>query len=231
LIALAVLTLLLSAADAKSANPDFQLWFPAQFIHQWGEKLTVSMQIEPRLEDDITEFSELVYKPALNYHFNPTWTFSSGYKYIDKYHDANEQDVWQEIHCNKTFSDLVTGFQVRLEDRFIDDMDGVIPQLRFLEHLSHPIGDSPCYLTGFGAIRLNLDDKGEGPVSGFEQSRIYAGLGRHLGEHIQFEVGYLWRFEEERSGDDKNDHAIHLQLVLNTKAKQVKKPTSRDQYR
>jgi hypothetical protein len=137
----------------------------------------------------------------------------------------------QEGHYNKKCGDLVTGFQLRLEERFIDDMDGVIPRLRFLQHVSHPIGESPLYLTGFGEIRINLDDKGQGPASGFEQSRIYAGLGRHFGERIQFEAGYLWRYEEKRTGDDLSDHAIHFKLVFNTKVKRVKKPTSRDQYR
>jgi hypothetical protein len=68
-------------------------------------------------------------------------------------------------------------------------------------------------------------------VSGFEQSRIYAALGHHIGDRIQFEAGYLWRYEEERSGDDLNDHVVHFQLVLNTRAKRVKKPHARDRYR
>ena len=230
-VAIAVLTFLLGAKEANCADPNLQSWFPVQIVHPFCEDWAVSMQTELRLKDDISEFSELVYKPALNYHFDPTWAFSVGYKYIDKYQKANEQDLWQESHFNKTFDDLVTGFQVRLEERFIDDIDGVIPRLRFLEHVSHPIGDSRCYLTGFGAIRFNLDDKGQGPVSGFEQSRIYAGLGRHFGEHIQFEVGYLWRYEEKRTGDDLSDHALHFLLVFNTKGKQVKKPHPRDRYR
>jgi hypothetical protein len=229
--AVAVLTLLLDTKDAKSAEPDLQLWFPVQVVHPLGEDWTVSMQTELRLRNEISELSELIYKPALNYHFSPTWAMSVGYKYIDKYHEANEQDIWQEGHFNKTFDDLVTGFQVRLEERFIDGIDGVIPRLRFLEHVSYPIGDSRCYLTGFGAIRFNLDDKGQGPVSGFEQSRIYADLGRHFGDRIQFEVGYLWRYEEKRTGDDRSDHAIHFLLVFNTKGKRIRKPHSRDRYR
>jgi uncharacterized protein DUF2490 len=230
-VAFALPTFLLGANEVQSAAPDLQLWCPVQFVHPCGEKWAVSMQTELRLRDDISEFSQLVYKPALNYHFNPTWTLSVGYKYIDKYQEANEQDPWQEGHFNKTFGDLVTGFQVRLEERLIDDIGGVLPRVRFLEHLSHPLGDSPYYLTGFGAVRFNLDDKGTGPVSGFEQSRIYAGLGRHIGERFQFEVGYLWRYEEKRSGDDLSDHAIHLKLVFNTKGKRIKKPHPRDQYR
>jgi hypothetical protein len=126
---------------------------------------------------------------------------------------------------------LVTGLQVRLEERFIDDIGGVIPRLRFLTHVSHPLGESRNYVTGFGAIRFNLDDKGEGPVSDFEQSRIFAGLGRHIGDRIQFEAGYLWRYKRERTGADRSDHAIRFHLVLNTRAKDIKKPGSRDRYR
>jgi hypothetical protein len=229
--ALAALTLLLGTREAQSADDDLQLWFPVQIVHPFGEDWSASFQTELRLQDDISEFGELVFKPALNYHFDSTWALSVGYKYIDKYQDANEQDLWQEGHFNKDLGDLVTGFQVRLEERFIKDIDGAIPRLRLLEHLSYPIGDSPYYLTGFGAVRFNLDDKGEGPVSGFEQSRIYAALGRHIGNHVQFEAGYLWRHEEERSGDDRSDHAIHFQLIYNTRCKQIKKPHSRDRYR
>lgn len=229
--ALSILLLLPCVRYAHSQQPDLQMWMPVQFIHSCGEKWTVSMQTELRLQDDISEFSELVYKPALNHHFNDTWTLSMGYKYIDKYQESNEQDLWQEIHFNRKCRDLVGGFQVRLEQRVIDDIPGIIPRLRFLQHLSHPLGEGPNYLTGFGAIRLNLDNKGQGPVSGFEQSRIYAALGRHLNDHTQFEVGYLWRYEFERVDDNLNDHAVHLQLVYNTRAKKSKKPAHRDRYR
>ncbi len=231
LLALAVLAMLVDTKQVTSADSDLQLWFPVQFIHPVGEVWAFSMQTELRLQNSISDVSELIYKPAVNYHFNPTWGLSAGYKYIEKYHEANEQDLWQEIHFNKKVKNLVTGLQLRLEERFIDDLNGVIPRLRVLEHVSHPIGESHHYVTGFGAIRFNLDDKGQGPVSGFEQSRIYAALGRHIGARVQFEVGYLWRYEEERDSADRSDHAIHFQLMYNTRTKRIKKPTARDRYR
>lgn len=231
LVAIVLLTGLFGIQEAESSEPDLQLWMPVQLIHPVGEKWAVSMQAEPRLQDDISEFSQLVLKPALNYHFNETFAFSVGYKWIDKFEDANENDIWQELHINKKFDDLVTGLQFRLEERFINDIEGGIARLRILQHLSHPIGDGPNYLTGFGAIRFNLNDKGTGPVSGFEQSRIYTALGTHLGNHAQFEVGYLWRYEFERTGSDLNDHAVHFQLVYNTRHKRIRKPQTRDRYR
>jgi hypothetical protein len=230
-VVLALLHLLVVTRDARSSDADLQLWFPVQVIHPVGDQWSLSVQAEPRFDDNISRVSQVVYKPAINFHFNSTWAFSAGYKYIDKYQEADERDIWQELHLNRKLDDLVTGFQLRLEERFIGGIDGVLPRLRLLEHISHPIGDSQSYLTGFGAIRLNLGDLDEGPVSGFEQSRIYAALGRHIGDRIQFEAGYLWRYERERTGDDKSDHAIHFQLLYNTRSKPVRKPSARDRYR
>jgi hypothetical protein len=227
-IALALLT---CVSRAKAAGDDFQMWVPVQIVHPFGEEWVASMQTEVRLKDDISEFGELVLKPALHYHLDESWVFSAGYKFIDKYQDSNEHDPWQEIGFSESFDDLVAGCQVRLEERLIEGIDGIIPRLRLLTHFSHPIGDSPHYVTGFGAVRFNLDDKGEGPVSGFEQSRISVALGHHFGDRVQFEVGYLWRYEEERTGEDQSDHDIHLQLILNTKRKPIRKPHPRDRYR
>ncbi|MCO8123735.1 DUF2490 domain-containing protein [Stieleria sp. TO1_6] len=204
---------------------------PVQVVHPMGGQWVASMQTEVRLKDDVSEFSELILKPALNLHLNDRFAFSFGYKYNDKYQEANENVPWQELHLNHTMGDLITGTQFRLEERFIDDIDGVIPRLRVLQHVSHPIGQGPHYLTGFGALRFNLDDQGTGPVDGFEQSRVYAALGQHLGDHTQLEIGYLWRAERKRDGIDLNDHALHVQLVFHTDSKRIKKPTTRDRYR
>jgi hypothetical protein len=77
----------------------------------------------------------------------------------------------------------------------------------------------------------NLDDKGKGPVSGFEQLRLYAGIGRNFNEHVQVEFGYLWRYEEKRVRESLSDHALHLQVVIHTDGRLTTKPHGRDQYR
>ena len=77
---LLALTSFFGAHDAYSTEPDLQLWAPVQFIHPVGEKWAFSMQAETRLQDDISEFSQLVLKPAINHHFNDTFALSVGYK-------------------------------------------------------------------------------------------------------------------------------------------------------
>ena len=221
----------LGMPGAGSANEDLQLWFPTQVIHPLTEDLTVSLQVELRMEDDISDFSELVVKPALNYHFNEHWALFGGYKYIDKGGgEPDEQDPWQEVAYSTTYGKLITKYQVRLEERFIHGIDGILPRIRFLTHVAHPIADTPFYLAGFGAVRFNLDDKGEGPVGGFEQIRLYAALGHQLSEHTEVELGYLWRYENKRFGPSLSDHAIHLQVVIHTDSQLGKKPLARRRY-
>ena len=153
-----------------------------------------------------------------------------GYKWVDRNSTTldDEHALWQELHYKRLFADLSSGFQVRLEERFIQGVDGALPRLRLMQHLSHPIGESRNYVTGFGAIRLNLDEKGDGPPSGLEQTRILFGLGRHIGERIQLEGGYLWQYERERLVENESNHVLRLFLVFNTRAKRVKKPRPQD---
>ena len=103
------------AVSSRAADQDLQLWFPVQVVHPVKETWALSMQAEVRLQDDITEFSQLVLKPGVHYHLNPAWAFTAGYKYIEKGgNQANEQEPWQEVSYHKTFDELLTGSR---EDR------------------------------------------------------------------------------------------------------------------
>ena len=226
-----VLLLLLGTGATASAEEDLQLWSPVQIIHAITDDVSISMQVEGRFQRDISEFSQLVLKPALNYHLDDIWTLSAGYKFIEKSNDLNEHDPWQELTYTRQHGELVSKLQLRLEERLISGIGGVLPRVRLLGHLAHPIGDSPYYLTGWGAVRFNLDDKGRGPISGFEQLRLYSGIGRNFDEHVQVEFGYLWRYEDKRSNRSLSDHSLHLQVVIHTDGRLTTKPHGRDQYR
>lgn len=228
--ALLLLSGQLGFVESAEAEEDLQLWFPTQIIHPLTDDLNASMQVEERFQDDIHLFSELVVKPALNYHFDDHWGLSVGYKFIDKNSKPNEHDPWQEVFYTTKHGDLVSKIQLRLEERLIGGIDGVLPRVRLLGHLAHPIGDSPFYVAGWGAVRFNLDDKGKGPVSGFEQLRLYAGVGHYVSDHAKLELGYLWRYEEKRVPASQSDHVIHLQLTIHTDGWGIKKPDARHHY-
>jgi hypothetical protein len=145
--------------SARAADSDFQLWAPVQVVHSINDAWDLSMQVELRLRDDISDFSQLVLKPAANFKINDTWTLALGYKYIIRGQTGNnEHDPWQELHFNQKDHDLVWGLQLRLEERLRQERNGVLPRLRLLGHASHPIGETPWYLTGGGGVGVNWDE-------------------------------------------------------------------------
>jgi len=54
-------------------------------------------------------------------------------------------------------------------------------------------------------------------VDGFEQSRLYFGVGRKMPRKLKVEVGYLWNYQREREGPDLSYHVLRLQFLINTK--------------
>jgi len=88
-------------------------------------------------------------------------------------------------------------------------------RLHCLIDVKHPLNDQLC-LSASEEARFNLENKGSGPVAGFEQSRAYLGLGRHTDEAVRLELGFLWRYERERQGPDKSDQIIRFRLIVDT---------------
>ena len=203
------------ASPAHSAEQDLQQWSLLFFHHAFDERWSASFQSEARFSNDISEFSALILKPGGYYRFSEQVKLGVGYKYQEKNHAPNEQDGWQEVYLSHKIPTLSLTHQFRLEERFIEGIDGVIPRVRYLIHINHPLSPS-VYLAGSEAVRFNLTDKGEGPVSGFEQNRLYFGVGFKR-RWAKIEVGYLWRYERERVGPDASDHVIRLQFLFDSK--------------
>ena len=106
---------------------------------------------------------------------------------------------------------------------------GMIARTRYRLHAAHPLGSTPWYLVGSDEVFVNLNNQGEGPVSGFEQNRLFTGVGVHLGGHLRAELGYLWRWERKRSGPDRSDHVISVNLFFDTRAKPSPRTPSLDE--
>jgi len=189
--------------------------------HQFDSPWAASFQAENRLADNMTSFDELILKPAGYYRLNPVWNLGAGFKYQKKADRANERDIWQEVFITPESSTRFEWLhQIRLEQRFVGGVDGVIPRLRYLLHVKHPLGTSgKRYLVAQNATRFNLASNDTGPPDGFEQNRLYFGVGFHPLPTMRFEIGYLWRFQRQRELSDTNDHVLRLQFLFDTKSR------------
>jgi hypothetical protein len=206
------------AAAAGQAQQDLQLWNLADLQHSFDDRWRSSFQWEIKFADDISEFSELILKPAGTFNFSPKTSVGLGYTYQVKHNDPNEQDIWQELHHTLPIKDVSLTNQFRLEERFLDSISGIIPRLRYLVQAKHPLG-STKYLVASEAIEFNLVDKGQGPVGGFEQNQVYVAIGFKWGKYTRIETGYLWKYERRRDRDDASDHVIRLRFLFGTRGR------------
>lgn len=201
---------------AAAAETDLEQWSVAFANHNYDGDWSNSMQLETRLSDNKNGLKEVIFKPSGYYRFNPTAQLGFGYKYQVKPNSPDEQDLWQEFHYQTPVGKYGINHQFRLEQRFIDNIDGIIPRVRYLIHANIPLG-ADRYVALSEAVRFNLTDKGEGPVSGFEQNRIYAGVGFRARKKLKIEVGYLWQYERARIGPNESNHVLRLQFLIDSK--------------
>ncbi len=211
----------LSAPQTASAfesptKQDLALWSLAFVNHEFDKHWSLSFQTEVRAKDRVTSLDEAIFKPAGFYRFRDWLELGIGYKYNYKNDAPNENVAWEELYLKHPFSVFTVTHQARLEQRFIQGISGTIPRIRYLLHVTTPLSRL-FYFALSEAFRFNLIDKGTGPVSGFEQNRLYAGFGVHASQYLRVELGYLWRYELERSGPDKSEHVIRVQLLFATK--------------
>jgi hypothetical protein len=220
-VSLPLLYLVSVAHVADAVEQDVQQWSLLFANHHFDERWAGSFQIENRMRDDISEFDELILKPGGYYRFTDTVNFGVGYKYQVKNDTPNEQDLWQELFITPgVWKGISWTHQVRLEQRFVGGVDGTIPRLRYLLHGARPFASNPKrYLAFQNATRFNLSSNDKGPVDGFEQNRLYVGIGFEVNPKLKIEFGYLWRYQRERSTDDRSDHSIRLQFLFDTKGR------------
>jgi len=217
--------------DTTGLQPmDLQSWNVGRYTYKFGPKWSASVQAEARFSDNISRLDEAILKLYSHINFSNKFGLSFGLKYIDRPDSYNDFDPWQELVFPRKYGKFLVSHQVRFEERIIQTVQGVLPRIRYLFNFSHPIGNSIAYYTGFGAVRFNIGEKGVGPVAGFEQFRIYIGIGFHFGGVTRLEIGYLYRYEVSRDAQNLNDSVIHLNLFFNNKKREVKQPLPNDHF-
>jgi hypothetical protein len=230
-LVLLILFLLISqnlSAQAYGTNTDFQSWNMIRITAPIDDKSSFSMQNEWRFSDNATELDEWILKLYGHHKFTDRFGLSFGYKHIDRPNGPNEWEPWAELIFPRKYDQWHIAHQVRFETRFYNGVDGILPRTRYLLNWSRQLGDTIMYATGFGAVRFNLDEKGAGPVYGFEQVRVNAALGVHLGEFTRLQLGYLYRYERSRRVANLSDHVLNMNLLFSLK-RRPRHPIPNDQ--
>jgi hypothetical protein len=125
---------------------DLQQWSLLFVNHHLDNNWSASVQVENRLSDDASEVDKQTFKPGGYYAFTDTLKLGVGYKYVKKKDSKDEPDPWQELFYNPApIGQFDWAHQFRWEQRTGGGVDGIVHRLRYLLHLTHPLGRSGKY--------------------------------------------------------------------------------------
>ena len=207
--------MLIPSGPATAADSDTQQWTTATIDYAIDRDVVASLTSRIRFEDDISEKKDLLIGPSFAIKAPQNLTVGLGYDHLHAFPagSSDENRIWQSLSLEHRASRPVLSSRLRLDERIIEGIDGVIFRARYRLRATYGLVEGPWYLVGFDEVFANLNSKGEGPVGGFEQNRLFFGLGGQVAARVKLEMGYQWGYQERR-GEDLVTHTILVNFLV-----------------
>ena len=213
---LLLLVAALSAFAPRAARADeTQLWTVVRADGPLTKRMAGQLLARFRFDDDVSRAEDFMLRGLSHWELGP-FDAGVGYDYIYSFVDSETREHRPfQIAEHRVHVPILGGFSIknrlRFDQRFRSDVDGVIFRLRYRLRLERRLG-AGWYAAVSDEIFGNLNDRGAGPPSGFEQNRLRFGLGRTLVPGIRLEANYEWQLSAGRSRPNENRHVLLLQL-------------------
>lgn len=211
-----VVVLIALAVWPDLARADNQIWNAAiiQARTGAGGGPTLWLDTHARRRADGTLF---IVRPALGYTFSPALAVHAGYAWIplltDEGGNRSEHRSWQQVIYNHAVgSALKLQGRARLEQRFAPMGDDIGHRIRLLARGQWAASPSiPLQLVVWDELFLGLAATDWGAPSGYDQNRLFVGLGGDLHvKGVRVEIGYV---NVVLRRDTQIDHVLAVNLV------------------
>ncbi len=206
------------AFSGSEIENDLQQWTTLTLKSPIGDKAFATFLVQPRIGQNISAMSQMIIRPALGVNLNDHISASTGYDWFSLYDPRfqSENRWWQQVAFQHHFSKLKLHHRARLESRFLDGIGETSFRGRYRLRVTHPLKNSRWYAVGSNELFINFNTVPKGPNDGFDQNRIFIGLGRKVGKKARIESGYLMQYFNRNSpAEDFINHIILVQLSTN----------------
>lgn len=201
---------------AASANEEESgLWTSATVAKRFTEDVSADLTVQLRFDDDIDRLERTLLRPAVSYHFAPRQALTFGYDahFIHAPGDLVEQRLWQQYQVSHDFAPIVATLRVRLEERFIDHIDGVPVRVRLKAGADLPFANSPWRFMLANEAFIGLNDTARSQRDGFHENRAFIGFARALSPELNGQIGYQNQFFDNRARD-RMIHQLFIGVAL-----------------
>ena len=221
------LPLMMAGTARAQMDQDAGLWILGNVQGEVAPQWSLNLEVDVRSFDRFTRTSELIIQPGVFFNINEHWTWTLQYVYDARPPTNNEHRILTDGAYHTDIKNFVLGTRLRVTVRFVDNV-GTVLRLRHRLSTLWSISDTAAYLTASNEIFFNLNDQGEGPPLGFEEDRLFAGVGYHFGPHLRAETGYMWRPSRSRGNPTLSSHIVAVNFFFTTTPRKELRPEPRD---
>lgn len=154
-------------------------------------------EFQPRWREQGEQLDQRLFRLGVNRKFSDHGTVWLGYGNILTHRpvggSVKEDRLWQQLTYNfKLGEDVALQSRTRLEQRWQDNGDDVGHRIRQLVRVSKPFAAAKdLSAIGWAEVFWNFNKTDWGARSGFDQSRVFVGLGYAFTPILRGEIGYL----------------------------------------
>lgn len=216
----------LSGAVTAQTETDEGFWFMFLATGGFGDteeepsKLRWWLDVQPRFSNASGGMGQFLLRPGLGYATSETTTAWLGYAWIETERSVasssffTEHRIWQQFLWKPKIEGFRFMSRTRLEQRFVETGSDVGWRFRQFVKGAWPLPfEERLALTAYDEVFFHLNDTDWGATKGFDQNRLFVGLGWKFDTGVLGEIGYLNQYVG-RTGPDRMNHILSINLIL-----------------
>ncbi|WP_196885632.1 DUF2490 domain-containing protein [Aureivirga sp. CE67] len=195
-------------AKAQEKQERSDAWFLLLNHYNINEKWSVGNEFHWRQTNFLSDKSQLILRPFVNYKINKNVIATAGYSYLLNFADTNpasdvnlpEHNIWEQVTLKHSSGKLKFSHRYRVEHRFRGTYNADLTEIeeykftnrgRYRLTLKHPIGEK-YFVHVFDELWFNLGENFD--QVDFDRNWLYLGLGRKVFDHGNIQLGYVHQY-------------------------------------
>lgn len=222
LISTTVLLQYCSISAAIGIKNDFQIWNNITVMGTIKDQIKYWAEGQARFGQDASMLSQSIVRPGIGYQLTKESSIWAGYAWIYTNQPfapttTHENRIWQQFLWVKNYEWIKVFSRTRLEQRFVDRVSSVGWRLRQFGRLQMPFKKAPkFFLSSMEEVFIRLNNTANnGNNSGFDQNRLFFGIGVTPTKNWLLEVGYQNHIIRILNGPNYQGNYLAMNLIGN----------------
>jgi hypothetical protein len=176
------------------------------------EKGRIWLEGQSRFDDDWKHWYQGMVRAAVGYSLSDRATIWAGYTWLPTQNVGkdyiSQQDVWPAFRYVLPTDIGTFTFRTMVESNFLQG-DDVRFRPRQMLRFMHPLDFEPrLSLIAWDEFFIRVNSTKSGGQSGFDQNRVFAGLGWSFNQSFRAEAGYLNQYLDDATHTDNTMHHL-----------------------